>query len=107
MERRRASGYSGTTGESNRRLSGKDYRISEDAAEIGGGVSTEDINSGLTHTADEVRKLIYDLGTKERIAEEKREDSTVRLDIQYKSVQVIRDIMFLCICSILRNSRYY
>lgn len=74
MERRRASGYSGTTGESNRRLSGKDYRVSEDAAEIGGGVSTEDINSGLTHTADEVRKLIYNLGTKEIIAEEKREN---------------------------------
>ena len=75
MERRRASGYSGTTGESNRRLPGEDCRVSEDTEEIGGGVSTEDIRSGLTNTTDEVRKLIYDLGTKERIAEEKREDS--------------------------------
>ena len=78
MERRRASGYSGTTGESNRRLPGEDCRVSEDTEEIGGGVSTEDIRSGLTNTTDEVRKLIYDLGTKERIAEEKREDSTAK-----------------------------
>lgn len=78
MERRRAFGYSGTTGESNRRLPGEDCRVSEDTEEFGKGVSTEDIRSGLTNTTDEVRKLIYDLGTKERIAEEKREDSTAK-----------------------------
>ena len=84
MERRRASGYSGTTGESNRRLPGEDCRVSEDTEEIGGGVSTEDIRSGLTNTTDEVRKLIYDLGTKERIAEEKREDSTAKREAEQK-----------------------
>ena len=78
MERRRASRYSGTTRESIRRLSGEDYRVSEDAAEIDGGVSTEDIRSELTYTTDEVRNLIDDLGIKERIAEEKREDSTAK-----------------------------
>lgn len=76
MERRRASRYSGTTRESIRRVSSEDYRVSEDAAGIDGGISTEDIRSELTYTTDEVRNLIDDLGIKERIAEEKREDST-------------------------------
>lgn len=78
MERRRASGYSGTTGESTRRLSGEDCRVSEDTEEIDERVSTEDIRSELTYTTDEVRNLIDDFRIKERIAEEKREDSTAK-----------------------------
>lgn len=75
MERRRASGYVGTAGESNRGIQKSNAELSGYAEEDGDEIRAETERKGLSDTADEVRKLIDNLGAKERASVKKRDDS--------------------------------
>lgn len=78
MERRRASGYVGTAGESNREIQKSNAELSGYAEEDGDEIRAETERKGLSDTADEVRKLIDNLGAKERASVKKRDDSEAK-----------------------------
>ncbi len=78
MERRRASGCVGIAGESNRGIQKSNAELSGYAEEDGDEIRAETERKGLSDTADEVRKLIDNLGAKERASVKKRDDSEAK-----------------------------